>query len=155
MSRILRRTANETEGYPLPLSGSVIYPTLGNGGGRVTKPHFGWRRAGGVLVLLIDRICNDYLSRQRLSIRCLTGGAVITLVELTAGILSISFLKPTYGIIHLPFHILGQGLPALSALWTLATIPAMGLGRFLRCSQCLEAPIFAARRRQWPKPSRR
>lgn len=125
----------------LLLSGGVIYPTLEMAWRGYT--HISMAAAGGVCVLLIDRICNDYLSRQRLSIRCLAGGAVITLVELTAGVFVNLILKlHVWDYSHLPFNILGQICLPFSAIWTLATIPAMGLGRFLRCSQCLEAPIF-------------
>lgn len=126
----------------LLLSGSVIYPTLEMAWRGYT--HVSMAAAGGVCVFLIDRVCNGYLQRQCLTARCLAGGTIITSVELVTGIVVNLILKlHVWDYSHLPLNILGQVCLPFTALWMLATIPAMGLGRFFAQSRRLNLPLFA------------
>ena len=125
----------------LLISGGVIYPTLEMAWRGYT--HVSMAVAGGVCVVLIDRVCNGALQRSGLTVRCFAGGTIITSVELVAGIVVNFILKlHVWDYSHLPLNIFGQICLPFTALWMLASIPAMALGHFFGKSKELNRPLF-------------
>lgn len=81
--------------------------------------------AGGVCFLLLGRL-NTVRPRLKLPLRALAGALIITMVELTAGLL----VNRHYGVWdyrHLPLNFCGQICLPFTLLWAFISLGAMGL----------------------------
>ncbi|MBR5559719.1 MAG: hypothetical protein IKU72_05690 [Oscillospiraceae bacterium] len=87
---------------------------------------------GGVCFGLLYRLSRK-ISHLRLWKQCLAGGGVITMVELSAGLMFNRLLKmKVWDYSNQPFHFKGQICLLYSALWCLLCLPVMVLCRRLR-----------------------
>ncbi len=120
------------------LAGGSIYPTLEMAWRGRT--HVSMAVAGGICLCLIDNICNFRLKKHPLFTKCLAGAGIITGVEfLTGVVVNIVWKLDVWDYSFLPMNILGQICLPFSALWALATLPAMGLCKVCDNSKYLSA----------------
>lgn len=112
------------------LAGGVIYGLLEMLWRGFT--HWSMTLAGGICVLAIH-LLNHRLRHRSTAFRCVLGCAVITAVELTAGVvvnlllgLNVWDYSGMYG------NFLGQICPAFSFLWFLISFPACGFSCLAR-----------------------
>lgn len=119
------------------LTGSSLYPTL-----EVAwrgRTHFSMAIAGGICLCLIDRICNSDLHNKKMITRCCAGAGIITGVEFVTGVLVNLILKlNVWDYSAQPLNIMGQICLPFTILWSLATIPAMGI-----CNICDRSKFLA------------
>lgn len=112
------------------LTGSCAYPTLEmiwRG-----RTHASMAIAGGICMVLIDKICCEKLKGKNLAIKCLAGSGIITGVELGIGIFVNNLLKlNVWDYSQMPMNVLGQICLPYSLLWLGLTIPAMALCRVI------------------------
>lgn len=108
------------------LTGSCAYPTLEmlwRG-----RTHYSMALAGGVCMVLIEKICCEKLKNKSLAVRCLAGSGIITGVELGTGIIVNDVMKlHVWDYSKLPMNVLGQICLPYSVLWFGLTLPAMAL----------------------------
>ena len=108
------------------IMGGSLYPTL-----EVAwrgRTHASMAIAGGLCVCLIDKICNCSLQNKSLVTRCLAGAGIITGVEFSIGVIVNIVLKlDVWDYSLMPLNIMGQICLPFTLLWTLASLPAMGL----------------------------
>ena len=108
------------------LTGGTIYPAL-----EIAcrgRTDISMAAAGGICLCLINRICNQNMRNEPLSIRCFAGSGIITTVEFATGLLVNIVLKlNVWDYSALPLNIMGQICLPFSILWFLATIPAIGI----------------------------
>lgn len=110
------------------LFGCCVYPTiemLWRG-----RTHTSMALAGGICMVLINRICCEQLANKRLSLRCAAGSAVITGVELIFGIMvNRVFHLGVWDYSHLPLNFFGQVCLPFSIVWYALTAPACAVCR--------------------------
>ena len=113
------------------LAGGVIYGLLEMMWRGFT--HWSMTVAGGICVLAIH-LLNHRMRHRSMILRCTLGCAVITAVELAAGVivnlllgLNVWDYSGMYG------NFLGQICPAFSFLWFLISFPACGFSNAARC----------------------
>ena len=113
------------------LAGGVIYGLLEMMWRGFT--HWSMTVAGGICVLAIH-LLNHRMRHRSMILRCTLGCAVITVVELAAGVivnlllgLNVWDYSGMYG------NFLGQICPAFSFLWFLISFPACGFSNAARC----------------------
>lgn len=117
------------------LAGGSVYPLLEILWRGCT--HISMIFAGGICLCLIDYICNQRMDGFSLFSRCCAGGAVITCVELAAGVVvNLGLGLCVWDYSSLPLNLFGQICLPFSILWIFLTLPAMGLCRLLgSCSR--------------------
>lgn len=110
------------------LVGSCLYPmleTLWRG-----YTHSSMALAGGVCMVLINRICCEKMQKKSLAARCAAGSLIITCVEFLFGIAVNRILNlHVWDYSALPLNILGQVCLPFSLVWFVLTIPACALCR--------------------------
>lgn len=108
------------------LTGSCAYPTLEmlwRG-----RTHYSMALAGGVCMVLIEKICCEKLKNKSLAVRCLAGSGIITGVELGTGLIVNDVMHlHVWDYSKLPMNVLGQICLPYSLLWFGLTLPAMAL----------------------------
>lgn len=108
------------------LAGSCAYPTLEmiwRG-----RTHYSMALAGGVCMYLINKVCCERMENSSISARCLTGSAIITGVELTAGLIVNDLMDlNVWDYSNMPLNIMGQVCLPYSLLWAALSLPAMAL----------------------------
>lgn len=113
------------------LTGSCAYPTLEmiwRG-----RTHYSMAIAGGMCMVLIERVCCQQMEGKSIPMRCLAGSGIITGVELGIGLLVNDLLKmDVWDYSSMPMNILGQVCLPYSLLWFGLTLPAMALCKVLR-----------------------
>lgn len=116
------------------LTGSCAYPTLEmiwRG-----RTHYSMALAGGVCLVLINRVCCEKMYKKRLSLRCVAGSAIITGVELATGLVFNDLMGcNVWDYSHMPMNLLGQVCLPYSLLWCGLTLPAMALCEVCKRSQ--------------------
>ena len=96
------------------------------------KTHISMFIAGGIALCLINYICTNHLSKKNLFIKCLTGSAIISTIELITGIIVNDIMSlNVWDYSHLPMNIKGQICPLFSFLWFLITIPALYVSKII------------------------
>ena len=90
------------------------------------RTHFSMFCAGGVVFVLLHRICNQLQGGCRIITRCLTGSAVITAVELAFGLI-FNRRHTVWDYTEMPFNWKGQVCLPYSAVWALLALPATAL----------------------------
>ncbi len=104
------------------------------------RSHISMFVAGGACVLLIRLICGRM--KCGLPLRCLAGGAVITVVELITGAVCNLWLGlGVWDYSHMPLNLWGQICPYFFFVWSVLALPAYGLG----CLICGRPARSAAR----------
>lgn len=120
------------------LTGSCAYPTLEmiwRG-----KTHYSMAIAGGVCLLLINKICCGRMSMKSLFSKCLAGAGIITGVELFTGLVVNNLLRfDVWDYSKMPMNILGQVCLPYSVLWFGLSLPAMALCEICKKSHLLES----------------
>lgn len=113
------------------MTGSCAYPTLEmlwRG-----RTHYSMAIAGGMCMVLIERVCCQQMAGKSIPLRCLAGSGIITGVELGVGLVVNDILKlDVWDYSHMPMNILGQVCLPYSLLWFGLTLPAMALCKVLR-----------------------
>lgn len=108
------------------LMGSCAYPTiemLWRG-----HTHASMALAGGVCLLLIDKICCGIMKKESLLARCAAGSLIITTVEFAVGMVVNRMLHlNVWDYSALPLNVLGQISLPFSLIWCVLTIPATTL----------------------------
>ena len=128
--------------------GSCAYPTLEVLWRGYT--HSSMALAGGVCMVLINRICCERMEKKSLAARCAAGSLIITGVEFALGILVNRVLHlHVWDYSALPMNILGQVCIPFSALWFFLTIPAAAL-----CKLCAKAADRISLRAEAPGAGR-
>lgn len=108
------------------LTGSCAYPTLEMMWRGHT--HYSMALAGGVCMVLIEKICCEKLKNKSLAVRCLAGSGIITGVELGTGLIVNDVMHlHVWDYSKLPMNVLGQICLPYSLLWFGLTLPAMAL----------------------------
>lgn len=119
------------------ITGSCAYPTLEmlwRG-----RTHYSMAIAGGICMVLIDRICCQKMKNKPLTLRCLAGSGIITGVELTTGLIVNDVMKlNVWDYSKLPMNIFGQICLPYSLLWVGITLPAMALCRLIEGIEAAE-----------------
>ena len=106
--------------------GSCVYPAMELMYRGYT--HISMSLAGGVSLCAIGRICCGPLKNRPLWLRCLTGGTLITGVEFFTGLIVNRRLHlKVWDYSHRRFSVLGQICPGATLLWTILSLPAIGL----------------------------
>ena len=86
--------------------------------------------AGGVCMVLINRICCERMEKKSLAAKCAAGSLIITGVEFLCGIIVNRILHlHVWDCSALPMNVLGQICIPFSAIWFFLTIPATALCR--------------------------
>ncbi len=106
------------------LIGATLYPLM-----EISwrgHSHYTMAFAGGVCLILIDKICCQKMVGYFIIYKCLIGSVIITTIELIIGIIcnQILFMR-IWDYSHLPLNVMGQISLPFSALWFFITIPAM------------------------------
>jgi hypothetical protein len=139
-----RRCTAQTEikeGYTIKMKknslifilGSCAYPTLEVLWRGYT--HSSMALAGGVCMVLINRICCERMEKKSLAAKCAAGSLIITGVEFVLGIVVNRILHlHVWDYSSMPMNILGQICIPFSAIWFFLTIPATAL-----CKLCGKA----------------
>lgn len=113
------------------MTGSCAYPTLEmiwRG-----RTHYSMAIAGGMCMVLIEKICCEQLAGKSIPVRCLAGSGIITGVELCIGLLVNDLFKlNVWDYSDLPMNLFGQVCLPYSLLWFGLTLPAMALCKMLR-----------------------
>lgn len=131
------------------LTGGIAYPVieiLWRG-----YSHVSMAVAGGMSLLLINRLCCGKLRSKRLYVKCFAGSGIITGIEFATGILVNKVLMlGVWDYSALPYNIAGQICLPFSAIWFFLTIPAIFLcdklslavdnGRKKRAPETTETP---------------
>lgn len=114
------------------VTGSCVYPLLELLWRGYT--HSSMALAGGISLVLINRICCEKLQKKSLAARCAAGSLIITSVEFCMGILVNRILHlQVWDYSNLPMNVLGQICLPFSLIWFVLTIPASYLCRL--CSR--------------------
>lgn len=109
--------------------GSCAYPTLEVLWRGYT--HSSMALAGGICMVLINKICCEAMKKKSLTAKCATGSLLITGVEFTVGVLVNRILHlNVWDYSALPMNVFGQICIPFSIIWFFLTIPAMALCRF-------------------------
>ncbi|MCI5651319.1 MAG: putative ABC transporter permease [Ruminococcus bromii] len=117
------------------LVGSCAYPTLEMLWRGYT--HSSMALAGGVCMVLINKICCERMQKKSLTARCAAGSAIITGVEFVFGLVVNRMLHlHVWDYSALPMNILGQICIPFSLIWFFLTIPASALCRL--CSKAAD-----------------
>lgn len=90
------------------------------------RTYFSMFCAGGCSLVLIDRWCNGRSRTQPLALRCCKGAAAVTLVELLFG-LAFNRKHQEWDYSAQPLNLWGQICLPFSLLWSLLSVPAMGV----------------------------
>lgn len=110
------------------VTGSILYPLLELLWRGYT--HSSMALAGGVCLVLIDRICGEKLQKKSLAAKCAAGSLIITFVEFCTGILVNRILHlRVWDYSNMPLNILGQICLPFSLIWFVLTIPALWICR--------------------------
>lgn len=108
------------------IAGSTIYPLieiLWRG-----HSHYTMAIAGGICLILINKICVFDMKKRNPLLKCLAGAAIITLVEFATGIIvNRIFHLNVWDYSQLPYNIMGQICIPFSIIWFFLTMPAMYL----------------------------
>lgn len=115
--------------------GSCTYPTLEMLWRGCT--HSSMALAGGVCMVLINRVCCERLQKKSLATRCAAGSLIITGVEFLFGLVVNRVLNlHVWDYSALPMNVMGQICIPFSAIWFFLTIPASALCRL--CSKAAD-----------------
>ena len=88
--------------------------------------HISMAFAGGICVVLINRVCCEVMKGKRLIVKALTGGGIITAVEFLIGLITNVFLGlRVWDYSNTPFNILGQVCLPFSLAWTAISVPVI------------------------------
>lgn len=101
--------------------------------------------AGGVCLCLIDLVCNNWLGKFCLGVRCCGGAVIITGIEFLIGyFVNIVLELHVWDYSHLPTNLMGQICLPFSLLWFLITIPALYLCKSINyiCHRTLRKRLF-------------
>lgn len=113
------------------MTGSCAYPTLEmiwRG-----RTHYSMALAGGLCMVLIEKVCCQKMSGKSIPARCFAGSAIITGVELGTGLVVNDLLElNVWDYSDMPMNLLGQVCLPYSLLWFGLTLPAMALCKVLR-----------------------
>ncbi len=113
------------------LTGSCAYPTLEmiwRG-----RTHASMALAGGLCLLLINKICCEKMRRCPLVLRCVAASCLITGVEFTVGFVCNRWIGlNVWDYSRVPLNLLGQICLPYSLLWCLLAVPAMALCELYR-----------------------
>lgn len=117
------------------IMGSGLYPTLEVLWRGYT--HSSMALAGGICMVLINKICCEKMQKKSLAAKCAAGSLIITGVEFLIGILVNRVLRlNVWDYSTLPLNIMGQICLPFSLIWFFLTIPAAALCRW--CSHLAE-----------------
>ncbi len=133
MKQSERRMQNEL----LFLTGSCGYPALEilwRG-----RTHYSMALAGGLCMVLINKVCCEKMQGKRIASRCFAGSAVITGVEFTVGLVFNCLLGlDVWDYSNMPLNVMGQICLPYSLLWCGLSLPAMAL-----CDACKDVKILS------------
>lgn len=111
------------------LFGSCAYPTLEVLWRGYT--HASMALAGGMAMVLINKVCCEKLKKKSLTVRCTAGSLIITSVEFVFGIIVNRMMHlGVWDYSNLPLNLFGQICVPFSAIWFFLTIPASAICRF-------------------------
>lgn len=106
------------------LTGGIIYPIM-----EIVwrgYSHYSMAIAGGLSLVLINRVCCTRLNKKRMYVKCAAGSLIITAVEFAVGIIfNKILLMEVWDYSQLPMNILGQISLPFSLIWFFITIPAI------------------------------
>ncbi len=115
------------------VTGSLLYPVLEllwRG-----STHSSMALAGGICLVLINRICREKMRKKSLAAKCAAGSLIITCVEFVFGVtVNLVMGLKVWNYASLPLNILGQVCLPFSAIWFLLTAPALYI-----CKLCCAA----------------
>lgn len=118
------------------LTGSCGYPALEliwRG-----RTHYSMALAGGICLVLINRVCCDKMQRNSIFSRCVAGSAIITGVEFVVGMVFNSWMGlGVWDYSNMPLNLMGQICLPYSLLWCGLSLPAMAV-----CSACKRSRIL-------------
>ncbi len=110
------------------LFGCCAYPTLEVLWRGYT--HASMSLAGGMCMVLINKICCEKLGNKPLSLRCAAGSLLITAVELAFGLVVNRVLRlNVWDYSRLPLNLFGQICLPFSFVWYFLTVPACAVCR--------------------------
>lgn len=116
------------------LTGSCGYPALEllwRG-----RTHYSMALAGGVCLVLINRVCCERMEGRRTIAKCAAGSAVITGVEFAVGVVFNGLLGlNVWDYSNMPLNLLGQVCLPYSILWCGLSLPAMAVCRWAKRSR--------------------
>lgn len=113
------------------LAGSCGYPALeliwrGH-------THYSMALAGGLCVVLINRVCCERMAGSPLPARCVMGSVIITGVELAVGAVFNGWMGlKVWDYSSMPLNFMGQICLPYSLLWCGLSLPVMALCRATR-----------------------
>ena len=114
------------------LAGGSIYPALEWLYRR--KTHISMAFAGGAGLCCIHKVCNGLLKKRSLTVKCMAGSCVITVVEFVTGlVVNVAMKKQVWDYSGLPLNLKGQICLPFTLLWGVLTIPALFLCKLLKC----------------------
>jgi len=117
------------------LTGSCVYPLLEILWRGYT--HASMSLAGGISLVLINRVCCEKMQKKSLAAKCAAGSLIITGVEFCFGVLVNRILHlGVWDYSHLPMNVFGQICLPFSLIWFVLTLPATFLCRM--CSRFTE-----------------
>ena len=90
------------------------------------KTHISMFFAGGASLALIHKICYKLLKEKGIFVKCLCGGAIITLIEYLTGLLvNVKMKLQVFDYSDMPLNVKGQICPRFTAIWSALTYPAL------------------------------
>ncbi len=108
------------------LAGSCGYPALEllwRG-----RTHYSMALAGGLCMVLINKICCGRLRESPIPFRCFAGSAIITGVEFAVGLVFNGWMGlNVWNYSNMPLNLMGQVCLPYSVLWFGLSLPAMAL----------------------------
>ena len=88
--------------------------------------HLSMAFAGGICVVLINKICCEILKTKNLITKAISGGMIITAVEFIIGIFLNLILKlKVWDYSNSPYNLLGQICLPFTLIWTIISIPVI------------------------------
>ena len=106
--------------------GSIAYPAMEMLWRGYT--HLSMAVAGGLSLLLINKLCCNKLKANRLFTKCVVGSAIITGIEFLSGIVvNKIFLLNVWDYSDVPYNVFGQICLPFSVIWFFISIPAVFL----------------------------
>lgn len=133
MKKAEQRKTNEL----LFLTGSFGYPALEmvwRG-----RTHYSMALAGGLCLVLINKVCCEKMREKSVPSRCLAGSAIITGVEFAIGLVFNDWMGlNVWDYSNMPLNLMGQVCLPYSLLWYGLSLPAMKL-----CEKCKKSKILS------------
>ncbi len=133
----MTKAAEKKQNELIFLAGSFGYPAielLWRG-----RTHYSMALAGGLCLVLINRVCCEKMRNKKISYRCLMGSAIITGVEFAVGLVFNDWMGlNVWDYSNMPLNLMGQVCLPYSVLWCGLSLPAMAV-----CNACKKSKIIS------------